>query len=351
MDTPRSSRHASLFADPELPVTPADTRVLADFWVHDPFILANESDRTYYLYTSSPDAPVVTVHRSADLRNWVGPTTVFTIPEGSWVNRAESPWAPEVHEFDGRFYLFTTLHNSAHQLPAASDGTSQLSARHPDGHEYTPTARGTVIAVASSPLGPFELVDFERPVAPPEFMTLDGTLYIDESGEPWMVYAHEWVQLLDGTIEAIRLDAGLVRSVGSPIHLFRGSEATFLRERAPSALSPVPYVTDGPQLRRLAGGGLLMLWATYRRAGAAAEYVETMAISREGGIEGPWEQLDILVDGNAGHGMLFTTFDGVLMLVLHQGMGTPHVRAQLFEVVEDESAGLRVVADRSDLYA
>ena len=94
-----------------------------------------------------------------------------------------------------------------------------------------------------------------------------------------------------------------------------------------------------------------MLWATYRRDGANAEYVQVMAISRGGSIEGPWEQLDVLVDGNAGHGMLFTTFDGVLMLVLHRGMGTPHVRAQLFEVVEDESAGLRMIADRADLYA
>ena len=189
-------------------VTRADTSILADFWVHDPFILANESDRTYYLYTSAKDAPVVTVYRSADLRNWVGPTTVFTIPDGSWANPAESPWAPEVHEFEGRFYLFTTLHDSTHALPAASDGTSQLSARHRDGQVYAPVARGTVIAVASSPLGPFELLDLEGPVAPREFMTLDGTLYVDESGEPWMVYAHEWVQLLDGTIEAIRLDAG-----------------------------------------------------------------------------------------------------------------------------------------------
>ena len=94
-----------------------------------------------------------------------------------------------------------------------------------------------------------------------------------------------------------------------------------------------------------------MLWATYRRDGPAAEYVQAMAISRSGALEGPWEQLDILVDGNAGHGMLFTTFDGALMLVLHRGMGTPHVRAELFEVVEDDSAGLRVLADRSDLYA
>ena len=44
----------------------------------------------------------------------------------------------------------------------------------------------------------------------------------------------------------------------------------------------------------------------------------------------------MLVDGNAGHGMLFDTFDDRLMLVLHRGMNTPRVRAELHEVVEDD---------------
>ena len=36
-------------------------------------------------------------------------------------------------------------------------------------------------------------------------MTLDGTLYVDRAGKPWMVYAHEWIQKVDGTMEAIPL--------------------------------------------------------------------------------------------------------------------------------------------------
>ena len=35
-------------------------------------------------------------------------------------------------------------------------------------------------------------------------MTLDGTLYV-ENGLPYMVYAHEWIQILDGTMEAVPL--------------------------------------------------------------------------------------------------------------------------------------------------
>ena len=46
--------------------------------------------------------------------------------------------------------------------------------------------RGTTIAVSDSPEGPFTLVKTDGPIAPPNFMTLDGTLYVDRSGKPWM---------------------------------------------------------------------------------------------------------------------------------------------------------------------
>lgn len=311
------------------------TLTLDDFWAHDPYVLPHAPEQTYYLYTASRQEPVVHAYRSSDLAIWSEPIEVFRVPEGTWASPDESPWAPEVHEYRGRFYLLTTLHDSGHQLEipggarfrGISDGT---------GEEIAPTARGTVIAVAEHPAGPFELVRTDVPVAPAGFMTLDGTLFVDDDGSPWMVYAHEWVQIFDGTIEAVPLTEDLREASGDPILLFRGSEARLLAHLPPSARTRMPYVTDGPQLHRLSGGGLLMLWATYRPLGeAGSEYVETMAISRSGRLQGPWEQLDVLVDGNAGHGMLFQTFDGRLMLVLHRGMNTPRVRAELHEVVED----------------
>ncbi len=35
-------------------------------------------------------------------------------------------------------------------------------------------------------------------------------------------------------------------------------------------------------------------------------------------LQGPWEQLAPLVKAGSGHGMLFETFDGRLMMVLHR---------------------------------
>ena len=43
-------------------------------------------------------------------------------------------------------------------------------------------------------------------------MALDGTFYV-ENEVPYVIYAHEWIQTLDGTMEAIRLApdlAGLI---------------------------------------------------------------------------------------------------------------------------------------------
>lgn len=311
-------------------------RRLDDFWAHDPYILPYTAESTYYLYTALRDEPVVVAYRSADLEDWDDePVVVFRVPEGIWASASEAPWAPEVHEYRGRFYLFTTLHDSSRQLEVPGGARFRAFAEG-GGAEYIPTSRGTVIAVADHPAGPFELLRTDVPVAPAEFMTLDGTLFVDDDGAPWMVYAHEWVQIFDGTIEAVPLTVDLTATADDPILLFRGSEAALLGRLPPSARTRMPYVTDGPQLRRLRSGALLMLWATYHPRADGSDYVETMAVSRSGRLTGPWEQLDTLVDGNAGHGMLFDAFDGRTMLVLHRGMGTPRVRAELHEVVETE---------------
>lgn len=78
--------------------------------------------------------------------------------------------------------------------------------------------------------------------------------------------------------------------------------------------------------------------------------MQTYAVSPSGKLTEPWHQREILVAGNVGHGSLFETFEGTLMLVLHHGMGTSRVRARLYEI-EERPDGLRVTADRIDLYA
>jgi len=254
-----------------------------------------------------------------------------------------------LHEYNGRFYLFTTLHQpaSAYPLPSDGGGTEILVRQRGDfTYDFTPRRRSCVTAVADSPLGPFQLLDSQASITPEGFLAIDGTLHIDDEGQPWMVDAHEWVQTIDGTFEAIRLSGDLSRSVGEPVHLFRASEGSWRRDLVPSPRSLAPYVTDGCQLYRLASGALTMLWASYTKGPDGSDDIETSATSPSSSLFGPWVQNEILIGGNAGHGMIF---DGVRYLVFHRGMNTPVVRAEIVEVA-DAGDQFRVVRDRPDLY-
>jgi|SRR5579862_5219334 len=309
---------------------------LPEIRLHDPWILAHAPSKTYYLYTSNNrratgvDRPGTMVYRSKDLLNWEGPFVVFTLPEGTWASANQAAWAPEVHEYKGRFYLFTTLHNPG-----------KIIATPPEVWR-TNHMRGTVIASSESPEGPFTLLKTNGPVPPADFMTLDGTFYVDKSGMPWMVYAHEWIQKIDGTMEAVPLNEDLSSASGSPIYLFKASDAPWLDEQATASRREGHYVTDGPEMFRTRDGHLLMLWSSYDTGG----YVETVARSKSGELKGPWEQLEPLIRQDSGHGMLFHTFDGQLMLVLHRPFN--NARAKLYEM-SDEGDHLRVIRERTDL--
>lgn len=277
--------------------------LLPQMQLHDPFIVADEQSRTYYLFTRNEEAMTgdprlgTMVYTSKDLKHWTRPRLVFTLPEnGTWA-RAGS-WAPEVHHWKGRWYLFTTFHDADAPLPATGKRKRYR--------------RGTVLAVAGKVDGPYRLVNKGEPIAPKELMTLDGTLHVDATGKPWYVYAHEWLQTTVGTIEAMPL-TGDLKPAGKPRMLFKADEADWARgQHQPDGESV--WVTDGPELYRTKAGTLLMLWSSYGERG----YVQALARSKSGSIEGPWEQLGPLVRRDSGHGMLFRAFDGRLMMILHR---------------------------------
>lgn len=334
----------------------ADTDLLRlpDMPLHDPFVVADTGTRTYHLYTSNdPTVSGVSgtgtmVYRSRDLREWTRPDVVFRTAdqEGLWAS--DGGWAPEVHAWNGRYYLFTTLHNEDRPLavpPAGPWGTPFRIRNH---------MRGTVTAVSDSLLGPFTVVDPSRPTPPENLMTLDGTLHVDPAGQPWMVYAHEWLQTIDGTMEAVRLTPDLSGTVGDPVHLFKASDAPWLGEQIPGGLPHQlpPYITDGPQLHRTPGGSLLMLWSTYEKNVPGADgtlsggYVQTYAVSDSGDLTGPWRQRRPLVRDDSGHGMLFSAFDGRLMMILHRPFD--NARGKLYEMRLDGDE-LRVLRQCTDL--
>jgi hypothetical protein len=198
--------------------------------------------------------------------------------------------------------------------------------------------RGTAILKSAAPgggiLGPYTpwsrtAGGVSGPVTPAEWECLDGTFFA-EDGLPYMVFCHEWQQVGDGQICAMRLTDDLRQAAGEPFLLFTASEAPWafpLQGRAPGS-----YVTDGPFMYRAPGGSLCMLWSSF---GETGNYCIGGARSQSGALAGPWTQSpEPLFSADGGHGMVFRGFDGKMRLAIHSPNKTPLERAVFVELAE-----------------
>jgi arabinan endo-1,5-alpha-L-arabinosidase len=260
----------------------------------------------------------VVEYTSKDLATWNGPRVIFEIPEKFWTQRAI--WAPELHSYNGKFYLFLTF-DSDDKFPE-------------QWRNWLPRVkRGSQILVGDSPTGPFVPFDATRSTLPPDMMTLDGTFWV-EDGVPYMVFCHEWVQIKDGTVEYVKLKPDLSATDGEPVKLFNGSDAPW-SQKLPGYGS---HVTDGPWLYRTTAGRLVMLWSSVSPTG----YTTGLTVSESGKLAGPWkQQAEPVFAADGGHAMMFRRFDGQLMMILHQPNKVPDERAHLFEM-EDNGETIRI---------
>ena len=110
----------ALMAQNQVVDMPAGKLTRRNFLSRDPFILAWEKNQTYYLYKSSSykDAegkshPCFAYLKSKDLEDWEGPFPAFVPPKGFWATK--DFWAPEVHEYKGKFYMFCTMNSDTHK--------------------------------------------------------------------------------------------------------------------------------------------------------------------------------------------------------------------------------------------
>ncbi len=296
---------------------------LSSIRMRDVCIMPDAETQTYYMIGSGFNG--VRAYTSKDLKTWQGPKMIFRTPEDIWGDiRVVGIWAPEMHKYKGKYYLFLTF-DTRHSF---SEQWRNWLPR---------VTRGSQILVGDSPMGPFKPFQ-NRSTLPPDMMTLDGTLWV-EDGVSYMVYCHEWVQIVNGSVECIRLKDDLSETVGEPRTLFYAAEApwsTMDKARGNN-------VTDGPWLYKGKTGKLYMIWASFRNG----VYTEGIAISASGKLAGPWtQQAKPLYTNDGGHGMLFTTFDGKLMMVLHSPNGR-EARPRLFEM-EDTGETLRIVREFTD---
>ena len=299
---------------------------VSEIQIRDSFVVPDPAARTYHLFgTTDKDCWNTGVgfdtYWSRDLTNWHGPAQAFGLGGGFWAT--VNCWAPEVHRWRNRWHMLASF--------------------------KSPTAcRGTQVLVADDLAGPFTPLHPE-PVTPCKWECLDGTLHVERpdgaaaasggggDGQPWIVYCHEWCQVGDGRVVAQRLADDLSTVVGDPAVLFRASQAPWVRS---FRMDRVAMVTDGPFLHRTADGRLVMIWSSYDGRG----YCLGQAVSESGHVTGPWRHHERPLLGghdDAGHGMIFRTFEGELRLAIHRPNVTPNERA-VFLPVEETPDGLRL---------
>ena len=308
--------------------------------IRDPFIVPYEG--VYYLYASGQvewgdgvDLHTVYVYESTDFENWSDPKPIFKIPTDPEFWGFTDPWAPEVHIYNGKFYLFISILGK----PGFGELQQIATPMSEEENAFRSGIRGTQIAVCDTPNGEFKPIA-NRPGTPIGPSCIDGTLYV-EDGRPYHVYSHDWPSnfideggYYNGEICAVEMDGDLSAPVGEPFLLFRSDKAG----RAPSPYRMTDgtrrtrYGSDAPFLSRLSNGSLLLTWSPYPEE----NYVVLGAVSESGSIRGPWKHIEKpIFDRNGGHAMFFDAFDGRRMMCIHHPECPPFERPLILEVEED----------------
>ncbi|MFC4872816.1 glycoside hydrolase family 43 protein [Negadavirga shengliensis] len=291
----------------------------------DPFILADKNTGMYYMTGTGG-----MLWKSKDLKKWSGPFHLAKTDSKSWMGESPMIWAAELHHYKAKYYYFATFTNRDIKIDTVKGNVIERRACH--------------VLVSDKPEGPYV------PMGDPEYLpankpTLDGTFWVDDDGKPYMVYCYEWLQNWNGTIEKIELKPDLSGTIGESKLLFRASDSPWSRERDEKGNIVPNKVTDGPWLFRTQTGKLGMLWTSW----VFSDYTQGVAYSASGTLDGPWiHEEEPVTPANYGHGMMFKTFDGKHLMVVHShsvGENGRYIRVPtLFEV--DDSGDKLVLGSR-----
>lgn len=278
--------------------------------IRDPFVLCE--DGRFYLYGTraanfGQGVQGFDVYVSEDLNEWSEPIECFnSVLHG--LNRNVN-WAPEVHKYQGSYYMFATF--------------TQESGR-----------KGTYALKAQSPLGPFE-PHSKGSLTPEEWECLDGTLYLNKNGKPYLVFCHEHVQIIDGTMCYVELSEDLSCAMGEVVTMFKAS-SPYWADQLPEGEH---RVTDGPFMFRTKEDTLLMIWSTFIKG----QYAECAVKFEDQELGMKFEHLEPMIDDDGGHGMIFRNGEN-LMLTYH-APNTPGKERPIFRKLEDCGSYLKLAEE------
>ena len=308
--------------EPKLQTVPLDSISMSD-----PYIYPDEKSHTYYLTGTGGR-----LYKSKDLKMWTGPYRIIDLT-GTWM---DGHWvaAAEIHHIGSKYYLAGTWSDHGHLIEYVP-------------RRYNVPRNQTQLLVADTPDGPYKplVADHEFCLGPEDWDIIDGTLY-QENDTTYMVFVHEWTQLIDGTMAYMPLSKDLTHRTAEPTTIFRASEADWSKEmnsigEATFGLKMPGWVTDGPEMFRTKTGKLGMLWSSW----GAHRYAQGVAYSESGSIKGPWvQEHDAFKGDNSGHGMIFTSFGGKRLFIIHHAEEHGPRKPQLYEI--DDSGDKLVLGAR-----
>lgn len=245
----------------------------------DPFILVYENE--YYLYNSFHEKGVF-CYKSKDLENWSDPIKVLENENPDY--NSDMFFAPECHYYNGNFYMITSCKSDEYGVDTIS------------------------IYKAEKPWGPFKAISYG--ITPKNDDYIDGTLYVDENKEPYLIFSKEFLKKdPKGKIMLAHLSKDLTEIVVEPEVLFTAYDPVWSDDRVAEA----PFIVKK-------GRTLYMLWSNY----VNHKYVIALAKSVNG-IKGPWDLGENVLykEGikkgclEGGHAMVFTSPCGKEYITFH----------------------------------
>lgn len=279
-----------------------------DINIRDPFVIYENGK--YYMYGTrarnfGKNTGGFDVYVSDDLVSWSQPYECFD--SAKYNMNYQVNWAPEVHKYKDAYYMFATFTRKHNNL------------------------RGTFVLRADSPMGPF-VPHSKTCVTPEDWECLDGTLYINKEGKPYIVFCHEHTQIINGTICYAPLSDDLSELCGEAVTMFKASDPYW----ADVTDESVHRITDGPFMYRTCKDELLMMWSTFIKG----NYAQCAVRFADGEIGMNFEHLEPMVENDGGHGMVFYGKDNKFYLTYHTPNTQTYERPFFTEI---EDAGDRLI--------
>ena len=286
----------------------------------DPAILADEATSTYYMTGTGG-----LLWKSKDLAKWTGPYVVAKTDPESWMGPQPMIWAAELHHYKGKYYYFATFTNRDVVIHNVKGNAINRRASH--------------VLVSDNPDGPYVPMEDDT-YLPADIPTLDGTFWVDTDGKPYLVYCEEWLISWNGTMEKMELKPDLSGTTGKRKIMFFAHDSPWSKDQDQYGREIPNKVTDGPYLFKTQTGKLGMIWTSW----VLSDYVQGAAYSESGTLDGPWvQEKEPITPPNFGHGMLFRTFDGKLLMAAHSHKSIDGKYVRIPHLFEVDDSGDKIV--------